>query len=88
MIDNDELDGGAKDYLDDDDELNDLDDDEKGADEQQETPGEKRLNMKDNPLDRRALQSLEKQLQLEPPESEFDLSVNYKPKKLSYQFIR
>ena len=87
LIDNDELDGGAKDYLDDDDELNDLDDDEKGADEQQETPGEKRLNMKDNPLDRRALQSLEKQLQLEPPESEFDLSVNYKSKKLSYQFL-
>ena len=52
-----------------------MDEDDKAADEQHETPGEKRLNMKDNPLDRRALQSLEKQLLLEPPESEFDLSV-------------
>ena len=32
--------------------------------------------MVDNPLDRRALQSLEKQLQLEIPESHFDLSVS------------
>ena len=76
------MDGGTKhDYFDDDDELNDMDDDEKGADEQHETPGEKRLNMKDNPLDRRALQSLEKQLLLDPPESEFDLSVIYKSNK-------
>ena len=76
MIDNDEVDGvNRQEYFDDDEELNDMDEDDKGADEQHETPGEKRLNMKDNPLDRRALQSLEKQLILEPPESEFDLSV-------------
>ena len=76
ITDNDEVDGvNRQEYFDDDDELNDMDEDDKGADEQHETPGEKRLNMKDNPLDRRALQSLEKQLILEPPESEFDLSV-------------
>ena len=76
IIDNDEVDGvNRQEYYDDDEELNDMDEDDKGADEQHETPGEKRLNMKDNPLDRRALQSLEKQLILEPPESEFDLSV-------------
>ena len=76
IIDNDEVDGvNRQEYFDDDEELNDMDEDDKGADEQHETPGEKRLNMKDNPLDRRALQSLEKQLILEPPESEFDLSV-------------
>ena len=76
IIDNDEVDGvNRQEYYDDDEEINDMDEDDKGADEQHETPGEKRLNMKDNPLDRRALQSLEKQLILEPPESEFDLSV-------------
>ena len=76
MIDHDEVDGlNRQEYFDDDDELNDADEDDKATDEK-ETPGEKSLNMKDNPLDRRALQSLEKQLSLEPPESKFDLSVS------------
>ena len=73
--DNDGLDGTKQNYCDDDDEFNDGDDDETGSGDGGENPGEKRRNMVDNPLDRRALQSLEKQLQLEPPESEFDLSV-------------
>ena len=34
-------------------------------------------NSKDDPLDRRALLSLEKQLVLEEPESEFDLHVSF-----------
>ena len=74
-IDHDEVDGLRQEYFDDEDELNDADEDDKATDEK-ETPGEKGLNMKDNPLDRRALQSLEKQLSLEPPESKFDLSVS------------
>ena len=62
-------------YYEDDDESNDMDGDDAGAEEAIENPGDKRRNMRDNPLDRRALQSLEKQLQLETPDSEYDLCV-------------
>ena len=82
FADDDGLDGVTKqNYCDDDDDFNDGDgdDDETGSGEGVENPGEKRRNMVDNPLDRRALQSLEKQLQLEPPESVFDLSVGFTP---------
>ena len=75
----DELDGSnRRNYFDDDDDDRDADgeDDETGSMGGSEKPGEKRRNMVDNPLDRRALQSLEKQLQLEIPESHFDLSVS------------
>ena len=42
-------------------------------------------NSKDDPLDRRALLSLEKQLVLEEPESEFDLHVSfYHPLKAGF----
>ena len=75
----DELDGGnRRNYFDDDDDDRDKDgeDDETGSLGGGEKPGDKRRNMVDNPLDRRALQSLEKQLQLEIPESHFDLGVS------------
>ena len=75
----DELDGNnRRNYIDDDDDFIDADgeDDETASLGGIEKPGEKRRNMVDNPLDRRALQSLEKQLQLEVPESHFDLGVS------------
>ena len=76
MEDTDNFDGNNnQEYLDDDDELKDVDDDESVAGDGVEAPGEKRLNMKDNPLDRRALQSLEKQLELEIPDSIYDIGV-------------
>ena len=79
MEDTDNFDGNNnQEYLDDDDELKDVDDDESVVGDGVEAPGEKRLNMKDNPLDRRALQSLEKQLELEIPDSIYDIGVSDK----------
>ena len=72
----DEVDGKRRDYDDD-----DFFDDRDGNDVEGssgERPGDKRHNMVDNPLDRRALLSLEKQLLLEPPESKYDISVRPK----------